>query len=142
MLPTSNPGCPRLLLLDLQRCHLPLFVELVIEGAHDVGRERREVFLRVHGGSSGRSPEPRGSSARGCPGGAGAGGVCGSALPLAPAHGPRRLAPACLALPPRAVSEPGPGPRPRTPAPGRPTAHDPARHRQCSRGSGHVIWIM
>lgn len=70
-LPTPNPGCPRLLLLDLQRCHLPLFVELVIEGAHDVGREEREVLLGVHGDSSGSSLELRGSSARGCPGRAG-----------------------------------------------------------------------
>lgn len=123
LLPIPKPGCRPLLLLDLQRCHLPLFVELVIEGAHDVGRERREVFLGVHGGNSGRSPEPRNSSARGCPGGAGAGGVCGSALPPAPAHGPRRLEPACLAPPPRAVPEPGPGPRPRTPVPGHPAAH-------------------
>lgn len=49
----------RCLLFDLQRCYLPLFVELVIEGAHDVGRERREVLLGVHGDRWRGATEPR-----------------------------------------------------------------------------------
>lgn len=37
-------------LLDLEGRHLPLLVELVVQGAHDARRQRREVLLRVHGG--------------------------------------------------------------------------------------------
>lgn len=55
------PGTSGCLLLDLQRGHLPLFVQLVVEGAHDVRCQRRKVFLGVHDGSSWgddpRSPE-------------------------------------------------------------------------------------
>lgn len=68
-----------------------------------------------------RLPEPRGSSARGSQGRAGARGVCGSALPPASAHGPRRLSPSLAG--PRAASEPRRGPRFSPPAPGQPAAH-------------------
>lgn len=68
-----------------------------------------------------RLPKTRGSSARGSRGRAGARGVCGSALPPAPAHGPRRPSPSLAG--PRAASEPRREPRLRPPAPGQPAAH-------------------
>lgn len=37
-------------LLDLQCRHLPLLVQLVVQGAHDAGRQRRKIFLRIHRG--------------------------------------------------------------------------------------------
>lgn len=110
--PAPNPACPRHSLLDLQRGHLPLFVELVIEGAHDVGRERREVLLGVHGGNSGCPPKPRDSSARDCPGCAGDQG----SLRLRAASGAGAWAtpprPACLAPPRAPIRNPGLDPAP------------------------------
>lgn len=68
-----------------------------------------------------RLPEPRGSSARGSRGRAGTRGVCDSALPSVPAHGPLRPNPSLAG--PRAPSEPGREPRLRPPAPSQPAAH-------------------
>lgn len=63
----------------------------------------------------------------------GARGVCGSALPPAPAHGPRRPVPACLAPPPQASPKPSRGPRPSTLAPG---------HRTTLASSSHPAPIV
>lgn len=77
-------------------------------------------FMVAAPGAPWSSAAPQPAAARAAPG---AREVCGSALPPAPAHGPRSPGPICLAPPPRAALEPRPGLRPRPRAPSSPTAH-------------------
>lgn len=132
----ARAGSQELLLLDLQRCNLPLFVEFIIQGPYDVGSERRKILLWVHGGSSRCAWEPPDTLARGCLGRARAGGVCGSARTPEPAHGLCRPGPACLVPPPRAASGP---PAPTLLSHARPGPPHGSRD-QLPPGTGNAHW--